>query len=55
MKEKDPNDKEVMYDEPVGWICPTCRKVYSPQTKECPKCNVKEESNNNGDRILLID
>lgn len=22
-----------------GWICPICRKVYSPYVRECEACN----------------
>ena len=26
-----------------GWICPRCEKVYSPDVKECWRCNNKDE------------
>lgn len=25
--------------DPFGWICPRCRKIYSPNTSECFNCN----------------
>lgn len=24
---------------PLGWICPRCNSVYSPDTPECARCN----------------
>jgi uncharacterized OB-fold protein len=23
---------------PTGWVCPTCKRVYSPFTMMCPYC-----------------
>ena len=26
------------HNTPTGWVCPTCRRVYSPFTIMCPYC-----------------
>jgi len=26
-------------EDPKGWICPKCKKVYSPYIYECAECN----------------
>jgi hypothetical protein len=29
------------YWKETGWVCPNCKKVYSPYVDECKACNVK--------------
>lgn len=28
----------------VGWICPKCKRIYAPDTKECEPCNKDKKS-----------
>jgi uncharacterized OB-fold protein len=40
----------------LGWKCPTCQSVYSPEVKECPKCSPpKTESVNTPKQQLLLE
>lgn len=39
--------------EKTGWKCPICKTVWVPDIKSCPKCEVKEETNSSGPKLLL--
>jgi hypothetical protein len=30
---------ENLSQAPYGWICPNCKRIYSPNTSECSPCN----------------
>lgn len=46
-----PTDNTSWYppSKPMGWECPKCGKVYSPNTKECFDCNLENEIERLGD------
>jgi uncharacterized OB-fold protein len=40
----------------LGWKCPTCETIYSPEVKECPKCiPPKNESTDPNQPKLLLE
>lgn len=34
-----PNNPMFPYNQPTGWVCPKCSRVYSPDTPQCWSCN----------------
>lgn len=36
---KIPEYPNTNYGNPIGWTCPKCGKVFSPNTSQCPYCN----------------
>ena len=35
-----------------GWVCPTCKTVWSPTVKSCEKCTVDEGTENTSQLLL---
>ena len=40
-----------MDEEKIGWKCPICQKIYSPDVKECSKCSKKEQEESDGELL----
>lgn len=37
-----------------GWVCPLCKKVYSPDKKSCKSCSKKESKEGQEDSKMFI-
>ena len=44
--------RQHMTDNPQGWICPNCKKVYSPDVKSCKKCSKNEAKSETTEQFL---
>lgn len=38
----------------VGWECPVCHSVWSPEVKKCPKCSPVEQNEEKKEQQLEL-